>query len=83
MTTIFIENCIENGDLIKIVERFGGCAVHRSLRPGENARITLSRSKSILVEAVENEAVQTDLRQVWATDPAPDSWPGFVRRRCG
>jgi hypothetical protein len=83
MTTIFIENCIENDDLIKIVERFGGCAVHRSLRPGENARITLSRSKSILVEAVENEATKPDLGAVWATDPATETWPGFLRRRCG
>jgi len=87
MTTIFVENCLENGAVVNIVERFGGSAIHRSLKPGENARITLSRHKSILVEAVEretaNEAALNDLRAVWTPAQTPDTWPSFLQRRCG
>lgn len=85
MTTIFVENCLENGAVINIVERFGGCAIHRSLKPGENARITLSRYKSILVEtaAAKVETAENDLGSIWATEQAPDTWPDFLQRRCG
>jgi hypothetical protein len=83
MTTIFVENCLENGAVIQIVERFGGCAIHRSLKPGENARITLSRYKSIVVEPASTNALPVDLAGVWAGDPAGDTWPNFLQRRCG
>ena len=83
MTTIFVENCLENGATVNIVERFAGCAIHRSLKPGENARITLSRFKSILVEAVEKVTAEPDASSIWEREQAPDTWPSFLQRRCG
>lgn len=83
MTTIFVENCLENGTVVRIVERFGGCALHRTLKPGENARLTLSRYKSITVEEVQAASPEADLSAIWTPQPASDTWPGFMQRRCG
>ena len=88
MTVIFVENAPESGNIVKIIETFGGHSIHRNLRPGENARVSVSRYKSIVVEEVHLRAVETD-----ASEAAPqtvgrwqaqsDTWPSFLQRRCG
>ncbi len=83
MTTVFVENCPESLSVIRIVERIGGCAIHRSLKPGENARLTLSRFKSVTVEEVPAAQAARDLSAIWTPQPASDAWGDFVLRRCG
>jgi len=49
MTIVFIENVLGSGQLIKVLEDFGDHVVEHRLQPGDNARIAVSRFKSIVV----------------------------------
>ena len=56
MTTIFIENVLGSGQVVKIVEDFGDYAVNRDLKPGEHARVAVGPYKSIVVREVADAA---------------------------
>ncbi|MDR3508756.1 MAG: hypothetical protein P4L64_12735 [Caulobacteraceae bacterium] len=81
MAVIFVENCHGNGKIIKITESFGAHTIRRSLKPGENARITVSRYRSVVVEEIESGL--TDDADSGATDGRGETWPTFLQRRCG
>ena len=49
MTIVFIENILGSGQLIEVLEDFGDHVVQHRLRPDDNARIAVSRFKSIVV----------------------------------
>jgi hypothetical protein len=49
MTIVFIENILGSGQMIKVLEDFGDYVVEHRLQPGDNARIAVSRFKSIIV----------------------------------
>lgn len=83
MTVIFVENAPESGNVVKIIEVFGGHTIRRDLRPGENARVSVSRYKSILVEEVSLEADRADEASRGGRGAPSDSWPTFLQRRCG
>ncbi|HEY2660893.1 MAG TPA: hypothetical protein VGI79_14325 [Caulobacteraceae bacterium] len=88
MTVIFVENALESGNIVKITETFGGHSIHRDLRPGENARVSVSRYKSIVVEEVglrslENGAEAGPSERVGRWQAQSDTWPSFLQRRCG
>jgi hypothetical protein len=53
MTIVFIENILGSGQVIHVLEDFGDHVVEHKLEPGDNARIAVSRFKSIVV----NEAL--------------------------
>ncbi len=88
MTVIFVENDLESGSIVKIIETFGGHTIHRNLRPGENARVSVSRYKSIVVEEarlwpVECGAEAANPPKVGRWQTQSDTWPSFLQRRCG
>jgi hypothetical protein len=83
MTVIYVENDLESGNVIKIVETFRGHTIQRDLKPGENARVSVSRYKSIIVEEVHQRPVSTEGASVIPLRPAHDTWPSFLERRCG
>lgn len=64
MTLIFIENILGSGQVIHVLEDFGDYVIEHKLRPGDNARIAISRFKSVVV----NEALAAD---ALAGRPAP------------
>ncbi|MDB5431140.1 MAG: hypothetical protein JWP35_2256 [Caulobacter sp.] len=49
MNILFIENEFGSGQIFTVLEDFGNRVVERQLRPGENARIIVSRFKSVVV----------------------------------
>jgi hypothetical protein len=49
MNILFIENELGSGQIFTVLEDFGNRVVERQLRPGENARIVVSRFKSVVV----------------------------------
>ena len=49
MTIVFIENARGSGQIIKVLEDFGGYVVTHKLEPGDNRRIAMSQFKSIIV----------------------------------
>lgn len=56
MTLVFIENAPGSGQVIVVSEAFKDCVVSRRLKPGDSARIAMSRFKSIVID---DEAVAT------------------------
>ncbi len=83
MTIIYVENDLESGNIIKIVETFGGHTIQRDLKPGENARVSVSRYKSIIVEEVRQRPASTESASLVPLHAAHDTWPSFLERRCG
>src|SRR5579859_1896589 len=49
MTIVFIENAHGSGQIIHVLEDFGGYVVKHKLEPGDNRRIAMSQFKSIIV----------------------------------
>ena len=83
MTVIFVENALESGNIVKIIETFGGHTIRRELRPGENARVSVSRYKSIVVEEVSLRPNEAQVPGAERWEGQPDTWPSFLQRRCG
>lgn len=50
MTVVFIENALGSGQVITVLEEFRGRVTERELKPGDNARIAVSRFKSVVVK---------------------------------
>ena len=49
MSIVFIENVPGSGQVITVMEEFRGRLIKHDLRPGDNARIAVSRFKSVVV----------------------------------
>jgi len=58
-TSIFIENVLGSGQVVKLTEDFGDYSVTRDLRPGENARLVISSFKTVTVQEVPLSFVAT------------------------
>ncbi len=50
MTMVFIENVLGSGQVITVLEEFRGRVTERELKPGDNARVPVSRFKSVVVK---------------------------------
>lgn len=50
MTLVFIENTAGSGQIITVSEAFDNCVVSRKLKPGDSARIAVSRHKTIVID---------------------------------
>jgi hypothetical protein len=53
MTIVFIENILGSGQIIQVIEDFGGYVVAHKLHPGDSRHIAVSRFKSIVVNEAE------------------------------
>lgn len=60
MNIVVIENVLGSGQVITVLEDFGDSIVERDLKPGEHARIVVSRFKSVVLKECPAQA-QTHL----------------------
>ena len=52
LTTIYIQNAYDSGQMITVTEDFGDYLVNRDLKPGENARVAVSAFKSVMLKEI-------------------------------
>ncbi len=80
MTTIFIENCLADGKTVTIIENFGAHTLRQSLKPGENARLTVSRHRSIVLEETDAGVAREGDGGRARGNAISETWPSFLQR---